>query len=115
MLPIIPIIVPLAKLSELKYVSEDELNATDAPLKIVRDRKFKLKVELDVNAERLRLGKEIARLEGEIPKARVKLGNASFIDRAPANVVDQERARLAGFESTLAILREQMQKLPGKN
>jgi valyl-tRNA synthetase len=115
MLPVISIIVPLAKLSELKYVSEDELNATDAPLKIVRDTKFKLKVELDVNAERLRLGKEIARLEGEIPKALAKLGNASFVDRAPANVVDQERARLAGFEATLGKLQQQLDKLSGRS
>ena len=113
-LPVLSSIVSLAKLSELKYVSEEELNATDAPLKVVRDTKLKLKVEIDLAAERLRLGKEITRLEAEIPKAHAKLGNASFVDRAPAKVVEQERARLAGFESTLAKLREQMQKLSGK-
>jgi len=70
---------------------------------------------MDVATERDRLKKEIARLEGEIPKAHAKLGNASFVDRAPAKVVEQERARLAGFESTLAKLREQLQKLSAKN
>jgi valyl-tRNA synthetase len=59
-----------------------------------------LKVEIDVAAERERLGKEIARLEGEIAKAEGKLGNASFVDRAPAAVVQQERDRLAGFKAT---------------
>ena len=113
-MPVLSSIISLAKLSQLTYVSEEELNRTDAPLKIVRDAKFKLKVEIDVAAEQLRLGKEIARLEGEIPKAHAKLGNASFVDRAPAKVVEQERARLAGFESTLAKLREQSKKLAAK-
>ncbi len=110
---VLPSIMLLAKLSELKYVTEDEFNRTDAPLKVVRDKKFKLKVEIDVVAERERLRKEIARLEGEIPKTHAKLGNASFVERAPAKVVEQERARLAGFESTLAKLREQLQKISG--
>ena len=115
MLPVLSSIISLARLSELKYVSEEELNGTDAPLKVVRETKLKLKVEIDIAAERLRLGKEITRLEGEIPKAHAKLGNASFVERAPARVVEQERARLAGFESTLAKLREQLSKLSAKD
>jgi valyl-tRNA synthetase len=70
-----------------------------------------LHVEVDVAAERARLGKEISRLEGEAGKCRAKLGNASFVERAPAKVVDQERERLAGFEAALAKLRPQLEKL----
>jgi valyl-tRNA synthetase len=114
MLPVLSSIVTLARLSELKYVSEEELNGTDAPLKVVRETKIKLKVEIDAAAERARIGKEIARLEAEIPKARAKLGNASFVDRAPANVVEQERARLAGFEATLGKLQQQLDKLAAR-
>jgi valyl-tRNA synthetase len=54
------------------------------------------------------------RIEGEIAKARTKLGNASFVERAPANVVAQERERLAGFEATLAKLKTQLEKLSAK-
>ncbi len=109
--PILSSIISLAKLSELKYVSDEELNLTDAPLKIVHESKFKLKIEINVVAERERISKEIARIEGEVAKAKAKLSNASFVDRAPARVVEQERARLENFESTLAKLREQLQKI----
>ena len=71
-----------------------------------------LKVEIDIAAERERLTKEISRLEGEIAKAEGKLANESFVARAPAAVVDQERARLAGFRDTVAKLKPQLDKLP---
>ncbi len=59
---------------------------------------------VDVEAERTRLGKEIEKITKEIQKSNAKLGNASFVDRAPAAVVDQERARLADWEAKKAQL-----------
>src|SRR5690606_15298777 len=82
-----------------------------APVQIVGDAHLMLKVEIDVDAERQRLDKEIARIEGEIAKAQAKLGNASFVERAPAAVVEQERGRMAGFSETAARLREQRARL----
>jgi len=70
-----------------------------------------LKVEIDVAVECERLGREDARLANEIAKANAKLANASFVDRAPAAVVAQEKARLAEFSAKLADVRTQKAKL----
>jgi valyl-tRNA synthetase len=78
---------------------------------IAGDFKLMLKVEIDLAAERERLGKEASRLEGEIAKAEAKLGNASFVERAPAAVVEQEKQRLEKFRSTVEQVRAQLEKL----
>ncbi len=101
--------------TSITIISEDELSKMDSPAAFVGDHRFTFKVELNVAAERERLSKEIARIKGEIVKAHTKLGNASFVERAPAKVVEQERARLAGFEATVGKLQQQLDKLLGKS
>jgi valyl-tRNA synthetase len=109
-----PYMQALARLSEVQVVADVNAAANGAaPIKVVDDFRLMLKIEVDVAAERERLGKEIARLENEIRKAEGKLGNAGFVERAPASVVAQEKERLAGFGATLAKLREQYDRLPG--
>ena len=109
-----PVLQALAKLSEVK-VFEDEAAwsaaAQAAPVAMVGSARLALHVEIDVAAERVRLGKEIARLEGEITKAQVKLGNESFVARAPAAVIDQEKQRMADFSAALTRLQSQLQRL----
>ena len=109
-----PYMIPLARLSEVRHV--DDVAAVQhgaaAPVAVIDDFKLMLLIEVDVAAERERLGKEIERLESEIRKAEGKLGNAGFVERAPAAVVAQEKERLANFGATLARVREQFARLP---
>jgi valyl-tRNA synthetase len=104
--------ITLVRNSELNVVNQ--LPAVDAPIAVAGPHQLMLHVEVDIPAEIARLEKEITRVEGETAKARAKLGNASFVERAPAKIVAQERERLAGFEATLGNLREQLGKLSGR-
>ena len=60
----------------------------------------------DKAAERDRLDKEIARLENELRTVEAKLSNASFVERAPAAVVEEHRKRKTDFSEQLSQLRQ---------
>ncbi len=109
-----PVLQALAKLSELRLFSDEAAwaaAAQAAPVAVVGQARICLHMEIDVAAEKLRIAKEIARLEGEVAKAHVKLGNEAFVAKAPPAVITQERKRLADFGDTLSQLREQLTRL----
>jgi valyl-tRNA synthetase len=109
-----PVLQALAKLKEVK-VFDDEASwsaaAEAAPVAVVGTARLCLHMEIDKAAERTRIGKEIARIEGEILKVNGKLGNEAFVAKAPPAVIEQERKRLADFSTTLERLRDQLVRL----
>ncbi len=113
-----PYLLSLAKLSKVVIDangSQIDQKASQAPVVMVNQYRLLLEVEVDIAAEKLRLDKEISRLESEIMKAHIKLNNKSFVDRAPAEVVAQEQLRLNEFSTLLEKLRSQKERLQSPN
>jgi len=109
-----PVLKSLAKLSEVKvFDSEAEwiAAAQAAPVAVVGEARVCLHMEVDVAAEKARLGKEAARLEGELVKVNAKLANEAFVSKVPPAVLEQEKKRLVDFTATLAKIREQLARL----
>jgi valyl-tRNA synthetase len=64
-----------------------------------------------VVAEKIRLNKEIVRLETEIAKAQNKLGNEAFVAKAPPAVIELEKKRVTDFSDTVFKMRDQLARL----
>jgi valyl-tRNA synthetase len=104
----------LAKLSEVKVFDDEaawQAAAQAAPVAVVGDTRMCLFIEVDVGAEKVRLGKEADRLQNEITKAHGKLSNEAFVAKAPAKVIEQEQLRIEEFTSTLAKVKDQLKRI----
>ena len=104
----------LAKLSDVKVFDDEAAWAAAAgaaPVAMIGDARLCLHMEVDLAAEKLRLGKEAARLEGELVKVKAKLANDAFVAKVPPAVLEQEQRRLADYSATLEKLRSQLARL----
>ncbi|GHT84201.1 valine--tRNA ligase [Betaproteobacteria bacterium] len=108
-----PILQALAKLSDISFVDDIPADSL-APVAVLGNLRLMLVVEIDLVAETGRLQKEIDKQEKQAALAKGKLDNESFTARAPAEVIAQEKERLALAEATLAKLRVQWEALRGK-
>jgi len=95
----------LAKLSSIELLSSSEqppLSATALAghLEVL----IPMAGLIDKDAELSRLSKEIGRIETEVEKIKVKLGNENFVSRAPQQVVDKEKEKLEEMENSLKTL-----------
>jgi valyl-tRNA synthetase len=109
-----PVLQALAKLSVVRVFADEAAWASAAqasPVAVVGAVRFCLFMEIDIAAEKSRLAKEAARLEGEIVKAHGKLSNEAFVAKAPPAVIEQEKKRIADFQSTLEKIRQQLARL----
>lgn len=66
---------------------------------------------IDKDAEIARLEKDIEKTEKDLTKGKAKLANESFVAKAPAQVVDQEKKRVQQQEIDLSNLRDQLKKI----
>lgn len=66
---------------------------------------------IDLDKEIARIEKEIANTENELKRLAAKLSNENFVAKAPAEVVEKERAKQSMYEEKLASLREHLQML----
>ncbi|UUZ76809.1 hypothetical protein LP414_04725 [Polaromonas sp. P1(28)-13] len=109
-----PVLKALAKLNEVKVFDNEAAwvaAAQGAPVAVVGEAHVCLHMEVDVAAEKARLGKEATRLEGELVKVNAKLGNEAFVTKVPPAVLEQERKRLIDFNATLEKLKGQLARL----
>jgi valyl-tRNA synthetase len=109
-----PVLQALAKLSELKVFDDEAAWAAAsqaAPVAVVGGARLCLHMEIDVAAEKARLGKEVVRLNTELAKANGKLANQAFVAKAPLAVIEQEHKRIAQFTLTLEKLQDQLRRL----
>jgi valyl-tRNA synthetase len=109
-----PVLQALARLSEVKVFdveAEWAAAAQAAPVAVVGQARLCLYMEIDVAAEKVRIGKDIDRHQAEIAKANAKLSNAAFVAKAPVAVIEQERRRIADFSATLEKLQDQLRRL----
>ena len=102
----------LARIESLTLL-DDAAHAPDSAIALVGGMKLLIPMAglIDKDAELARLDKEIARLVGEIARIEQKLSNPSFVDKAPAAVVEKERARLAEQSSAVANLKGQRARI----
>jgi valyl-tRNA synthetase len=97
----------LAGAGEIDILSNyDAPKGTPAAVSPVGEVYMPLEGLIDVEAEKARLDKEIAKVAKEVGKCESKLGNAAFVDKAPAALVDREKERLEEWNQKLAQLQE---------
>jgi valyl-tRNA synthetase len=107
-----PFLTQLAKLESITWLSAGE-SAPVAATSLVGGMEILVPMAglIDQAAELKRLAKEIEKLDQEMARIQGKLANKSFVDRAPADVVEKERAKQAGLEESLQQLKQQEQRI----
>ncbi len=106
------LVCSLAGLSDLTVVPDlEDRHGTSTIVFPAGRAQVELAGLIDVDAELARLGKERDRLAGDLARTEGKLGNASFVARAPAEVVERERSRREELLAARAQLDERIEAL----
>jgi len=102
----------LAKLSHLTWLAPTD-KPGQAASAFVGNLELFIPLEglINIEEESSKISKEIAKLKKDLERAETKLKNPSFVDRAPVEVVEQERSRLAELQTTIRQQEEQLERL----
>ena len=100
----------LTRLTEAKTVDR-LLESEDAPVAVCNGARLMLKVEIDKAAETARLSKEAEKLQKALDKLNAKLAKPGYVDKAPAHLVEKDKAELAELEEKMAKVQSALAKL----
>ncbi|WP_165089900.1 valine--tRNA ligase [Neisseria yangbaofengii] len=100
----------LTRLTEAKLV-ETLPESEDAPVAVCNGARLMLKVEIDKAAETARLSKEAEKLQKALDKLNAKLSKPGYTEKAPAHLVEKDKAELAELEDKMAKVQTQLAKL----
>ncbi len=106
------LILRMARLETAQWLDSKQ-TAPESAIALVGDLKILVPMAglIDKQAELDRLNKELSKIESNLPRIEGKLNNPKFVDKAPADVIAKERAKLDGFRSQLDQLMEQKAKI----
>jgi valyl-tRNA synthetase len=105
----------LARVTSLSFIEGSAPRPKISATAVVEGEELFVPLEgvIDLGVERARLQKEIDRIEGVLRGIRSKLGNASFVEKAPPDVVAKEKEKLSSFETNIGKLKESLARLSG--
>ena len=102
----------LGRLESITWLNSDGTTPESA-IALVGEMKILIPMAglIDKVAELTRLEKEIQKIKNDLPRVEGKLSNPAFIDKAPSDVIDKEKAKLADLRSTLNNLEQQQARI----
>ena len=103
----LPMMTRLTEAQQVAALSESE----DAPVAVCNGARLMLKVEIDKAAETARLSKEAEKLQKALDKLNAKLSKPGYTEKAPAHLVEKDKADLAELEDKMAKVQTQLAKL----
>ncbi|AKM92315.1 valine--tRNA ligase [Neisseria meningitidis] len=103
----LPMMTRLTEAQQVAALPESE----DAPVAVCNGARLMLKVEIDKAAETARLGKEAEKLQKALDKLNAKLSKPGYTEKAPAHLVEKDKADLAELEDKMAKVQTQLSKL----
>ncbi|MCL5823894.1 valine--tRNA ligase [Neisseria meningitidis] len=103
----LPMMTRLTEARQVAALPESE----DAPVAVCNGARLMLKVEIDKAAETARLSKEAEKLQKALDKLNAKLSKPGYTEKAPAHLVEKDKADLAELEDKMAKVQTQLAKL----